>query len=212
VTSTLSPARAAGLSAGLAIGSALLSNFAPLEPWGVLQIGPRLDAIPLLPGIYFGLVVCVGGFLTGTRNPLSLALLLAMIVVAWVCAWKTGYQLYERLERDHPGPIGSAGASVLAPARLAITGLVAGLVGSAITVLGVIIVRRDFRSVANCARTIAIGTAAGTLLACNSVIESMLPLFLVWQPAVAASIAFGLARPKPRPAAPTIGGSAPVET
>ncbi len=61
MTSTLSPARAAGLSAVLAIGSALLSNFAPLEPWRVVQIGPRLDAIPLLPGIYFGLVVCVGG-------------------------------------------------------------------------------------------------------------------------------------------------------
>ncbi len=106
--------------------------------------------------------------MTGTRNRPRLALLLAVTVIAWLCAWKTGYHVYERLERDHPGPIGFGGASALAPALLAIAGAVAGMVGSATTVVGIIIVSRDFRSVANCVRTVAIGAAAGVLLACNS--------------------------------------------
>jgi hypothetical protein len=207
MTSTWSPARAAGLLAVLAVASALLSNFAPLDPWEVLQIGPPRDSIALLPGVYFGLVLGLGVFLIETKSPLRIAVVLVVVVVAWVCAWKTGYEVYGRLEQDFPGPIGFGGASARAPLLLAIAGVVAGIVGSAITVVGIAIVSRDVRSVAVCARTIGIGAAAGAVLAFNSGVESMLPLFLVWQPAVAASIALGLARP----AAPVVAGSARME-
>ena len=77
-------------------------------------------------------------------------------------------------------------------------GLISGCVGSAITCLAVAIACPSFRSFGHWARTIALGTAAGTLLqfaVSNSGAIGFNVLFIVWQCAVAASIAYGL-RPK----------------
>jgi hypothetical protein len=182
------PARTAGLLASLSVGSALLTNFAPADPWDLLQVGPPPDAIPALPGIYYGLVLCVGIFVVETRSALRLAVVLVAVIIAWICAWKTGYELYQHLERSYPGPIGLGGASMRAPTLLAISGVVAGTVGSAITVAGIATVCPNFRSATTCARTIVVGAAAGILLGLQGVIDSMLPLFVVWQPMVAVMI------------------------
>jgi len=86
----------------------------------------------------------------------------------------------------------------LYPYTFAICGFFAGLIGSAITAFGVSIVSADFRSVENWLRTLVIGAAAGVLLQWTDVrilpALAISPLFFVWQPAVAASIVYGLAR------------------
>jgi hypothetical protein len=193
------PARTAGLLASLSVISALLTNFAPADPWELLQVGAPPDVILVLPGLYYGVVLCVGVFLVHTRNALGLAVVLLAVIIAWICAWKAGYELYQYLERHYSGPIGFGGASMRAPFLLAIAGVVAGMVGSAITVTAVATVCRTFRSTTSCARTILVGSVTGVLLGLQAGIDSMLPLFLVWQPMVAAMIGHGLARPKSAP-------------
>ena len=57
----LSAQRAAFFLATLAVVSALVSNFFPYIP--NTDNFPTLGGAPLLPGIYFGLVLCLGVFL-----------------------------------------------------------------------------------------------------------------------------------------------------
>ena len=70
---------------------------------------------------------------------------------------------------------------------------------------------RGLRTAACWTRTVSIGALAGMLLGLNGVMESMLPLFLVWQPAVAASIGHGLGRPGSPPLDAAAAASAPAD-
>ncbi len=79
--------------------------------------------------------------------------------------------------------------------------MVAGLVGSAIVVAAISAVMPAFRTSGAWARTILFGTVAGSLLelindglapALPIHIGSALPLFLVWQVSVAASVGHAL--------------------
>jgi hypothetical protein len=72
-------------------------------------------------------------------------------------------------------------------------GFIAGLVGSLITVAGISFASRDSRTYGTWIRTILIGAVAGLLLQLQA---TLLPLLVVWQTAVAASIAYGLVKPK----------------
>ena len=191
---------AAARLAGLAVLSALLTNFAATDPWDVLQIGTEPDHVLLLPGAYFGAVLAVGLALAGRRQPAALAAAFAAALLAWILAWKTGYRAYVQLERLAPAANALGPAETRTPVLLAGAGFVAGIVGSLITVAGVSLADRRLRSAAGWTGTVAIGALAGLLLGANAVLESMLPLFLAWQPAVAGSIAYALARPGARQA------------
>ncbi len=199
----VSARNAAARLAGLGVVSALLTNFAAADPWGALEIGPQPDHVLLLPGIYFGAVIAIGLALAGTRHATALAAVMLAVLIAWICAWKTGYQVYVQLERLLPATDALGSAETRTPILLAGAGFLAGIVGSLITVAGVALALRSVLTTAAWARTIAIGGLAGVLLGLNATLESMLPLFLVWQPAVAGSIAYAIAgRPSPQPAAP----------
>jgi hypothetical protein len=182
--SKLSPERAAVFLAALAVVSALLSSFAPLDPWEIMTFGPGPERAPLLPGIYFGLVLCVGLSLWETKEAIKLAAALIAVVIAWICAWKTAVEIHRILDGNASGDI---------PYSYAMAGFIAGLVGSLITVAGVSFASRDSRTYGTWIRTILIGAVAGLLLQLQS---TLLPLLLVWQTAVAASIAYGLVKPK----------------
>jgi hypothetical protein len=209
--SKLSPHRAVALLAVLAVVSALLTNFLPSDPWGLLMVGPERDRIPLLPGVYFGAVLLIGLVLNEERRPLGLAVALAATVVAWICAWKTGYEIYMRLDRYSPTSDVLGSVDARAPYLLAAAGLIAGMVGSLITLAGMSFAGRGLRTAACWTRTVSIGALAGMLLGLNGVMESMLPLFLVWQPAVAASIGQALARPGSLPFDAAAAASAPAD-
>ena len=182
--SKLSPERAAFFLGALAVVSALLSSFAPLDPWEILTFGPGPERAPLPPGIYFGLVLCVGLFLWETKEAIKLAVALIVVVIAWICAWKTAVEIHRILDGDASGNI---------PYAYAMAGFIAGLVGSLITVAGVSFASRDSRTYGTWIRTILIGAVAGLLLQLQS---TLLPLLVVWQTAVAASIAYGLVKAK----------------
>jgi hypothetical protein len=184
----LSAARATLFLGVLAIVSALLSNFFPYVP--TTDNFPTLGGAPLLPGIYFGLVLCVGVFLWEKKGPLELAVVLAGVVIAWILAWRTALSVSDFLNQFHAGEIPD---SRKFPYIFAIAGMVSGLVGSLGTVAAVSLASPDFREHSDWLRTIALGTVAGALLHFGDrPYETFLPLFIVWQAAVAASVGYGL--------------------
>jgi Mn2+/Fe2+ NRAMP family transporter len=181
--------KAALFLAALAVGSALLTNFITYLP--NTDNFPMLGNAPLLPGIYFGIVICFGIFLWEERRPLELLVVLVGVVIAWILAYRTAISVHDFLNQFRDGD------SRKLPYIFAITGLVSGLVGSLVTVIAVSLASPDFREHSDWLRTIALGTVAGALMHFGDAPPaSFLPLFIVWQAAVAASIAYGLVIPR----------------
>jgi hypothetical protein len=191
----LSAQRAALLLAALAVGSALLSNFVTYVP--NTDNFPTLGGAPLLPGIYFGLVICFGVFLWEKRGPLELLVVLAGVAIAWILACRTAISVHDFLNNYfHTGGIMEPNSREFS-FNYTISGMVAGLVGSLGTVIAVALASPDFREHSDWLRTIAIGTVAGALLHFGEEPRgAFLPLFIVWQAAVAASVAYGLVIPR----------------
>jgi hypothetical protein len=187
----LSAQKAALFLAALAVGSALLTNYVTYIP--NTNDFPALGGTPLLPGIYFGLVICLGIFLWEERRLLELLVVLAGVVIAWILAYRTAISVHDFLNQFRDGD------SRQLPYIFAITGLVSGLVGSLGTVIAVSLASPDFREHSDWLRTIAIGTVAGALLHFGDTRPgTFLPLFIVWQAAVAASVAYGLVTRRPK--------------
>ena len=186
----LSAQRAAFFLAALGVVSALVSNFFPYLP--NTDNFPTLGGAPLLPGVYFGLVLCLGVFLWERKGPIGLAVVLAGVVIAWILAWRTALSVSDFLNQFHAGDITTADSRKF-PYIYAIAGMMSGLVGSLGTVVAVSLVSPDFREHGDWLRTIAIGTVAGALLHFGDAPNgTFLPLFIVWQGAVAASVGYGL--------------------
>jgi len=182
------PARRALLIAVLAVLFALLSNYA-YDAFGDFTI----LGVPPLPAIYFGILLAIGCALWTSAGKLGAIAILVVTFLAWFAAFKTAEQVHEWLS-DIPG---------ISSYRLFFFFFSGGFVGSFITAFGVSLVAREFPGTKAWSRTVMVGTVAGVLLECLSNenrdqipfhVDSLLPLFLVWQPAVAASIAYGLSR------------------
>jgi hypothetical protein len=192
----LSAPRAAFFLAALAVGSALLTNFVTYIP--NTDNFPTLGGAPLLPAIYFGLVLCLGVFLWEKKGPLDLAVVLVGVAIAWILAWRTAISVHDFLNHLQAGDITIPGGRKF-PYVFAFAGLVAGLVGSLGTVIAVSLASPDFREHSDWLRTIALGTIAGALLHFGDTPnETFLPLFIAWQAAVAASVGYGLVIPRPK--------------
>ena len=187
------PARRALLIAVLAVLFALLSNYA-YDAFGDFAI----LGVPPLPAIYFGILLAIGCTLWTSAGKLDAVAILVVTFLAWFAAFKTAEQVHNWL----------SDVSSIGSYRLFLAGLAGGFVGSSMTAFGVSLVAREFPGTKAWSRTVMVGTVAGVLLECLSNenrdqipfhVDSLLPLFLVWQPAVAASIAYGLPR-RPRDA------------
>jgi hypothetical protein len=79
--------RALALGA-LAVVSALLCNFVPTPDF--LIVGNT----PLLPALWFGLVLCIGAALWATRRSVDLATIMLSSFAAWCAAVETAAGLH----------------------------------------------------------------------------------------------------------------------
>jgi len=144
-------------------------------------------------------VLCIGTALWASRRVFDLSIIMLSSFAAWFAAWKRRRNCIERQVKAALPP------GVFVPSLAYVDvgcGMVAGLVGSAIIVAVISAAVHSFRTSGAWARTIFFGTAAGSLLefinegltpALPIHIGSALPLYLVWQISVAASIAYALA-------------------
>jgi hypothetical protein len=191
--SNASSSNRAIILAALAIVSAILSNFAP-----TLRAPPLLFLnTPLLPGIYFGMVLGLAIWFWVSRSALKILTVLLSTVIAWVAAKNTAEHAFEAIQQMLKEI--AAPDKILPPINfvLAVCGVLGGLVGSAILTFGLSLVCKEFGAFQNWARVVMPGTALGVLLELLVKddklpvhIGTLLPLFLAWQVTVAAIIAY----------------------
>jgi len=187
---SLSAPRAAAFLGAIAIVSALFSNFLTFFP--NTDNFPTLFGAPVLPAIYFGIAIAIGVHLWEKQGAVPLALVMIGILISWTLAWRTAISI-----SDFLGQYQTDGGKF--PYALAIAGIVAGLVGSLGTVISISIASPDFREHSDWLRTIGLGTVSGALLYFgDEPWGTYLPLFVVWQALVAASVAYGLVVPPRR--------------
>lgn len=180
------------LLAALAVISALLTQFAPIDPWKILHItwlhGAEVAA-PILPGVYFGAALAVGAYAWKRNSLFAAGIILVSTAIAWIAAWECAFRTLSHLEQlrtSVAAPLLGAGKPPIA--FFIFAGIVGGFVGGALTLVGISFAIPDFRTVNNWSRTLLVASVAGMLLAID---EKWLSLFIVWQVCVAASIAFG---------------------
>jgi hypothetical protein len=173
--------------------SAVLSNFVGSK---ILWVPTLLSFTPLLPGIYFGMVLVLAIWFWVSRSPLKILTVLLSTVIAWVAARNTAEHAF--------GAIQEMLKEIAAPGNtfpqinfmLAVCGVLGGLVGSTILTFGLSLVCKEFGAFENWARIVMPGTALGVLLELLKDdkfalhVGSLLPLFLAWQMTVAAIIGY----------------------
>src|SRR5262245_21542335 len=192
--------RCATILASCAGISAVLSYFAWHYTLGTSIL--TLSAIPLLPGICFGLVMSLGIRLWVSRRAFKLIAMLLSTVIAWFSAVETQQHVNsligQMLREIAPPPPDTYFYTV--NYMLAVSGVFGGFVGSAMLAFALAPLCKQFRNFDNWALIVMLGTALGILLELAPYdqklpvhIGSLLPLFLSWQMTIAAVVGYGIA-------------------
>jgi hypothetical protein len=179
----------------LATVSAILSNFAPSND--ILWVQPLVTLkTPLLPGIYFGIVLGLAIWFWVSRNALKILTVLFSTVIAWIAAKITAEYAFGEIEQMLK-EIAAPGKPQMINFMLAVCGVLGGLVGSTILTFGLSLVCKEFGAFENWARVVMPGTILGILLELAAEhdkfalhLGTLLPLFLGWQVTVAAIIGY----------------------
>jgi hypothetical protein len=175
--------------------------------WGKETVGPSV-----VPGLLFGAVVAYSCYRFGSRERFTLATAVALIVVGWILAVQVAALVTIQLSQYHATVSNSSiDASIDSesgqpsistkdvPYVGCIGGAIGGLIGGALTALGASLANGRFRRMETWSLTLAAAIAAGLLLETTAYMKEgstfmTAVFFIVWQSAVAASIAYGLRR------------------
>ena len=193
--SNASASNRAIILAALAIVSAILSNFAGSK---ILWVQTLVSlSTPLLPGIYFGMVLGLAIWFWVSRSPLKILTLLLSTVIAWAAARFTAEYAFGAIQQMLKEIAAPGNTFPTINFMFAVCGVLGGLVGSTILTFGLSLVCKEFGAFENWARVVMPGTALGLLLELAEKddklalhLGTLLPLFLVWQVTVAAVIGY----------------------
>jgi serine/threonine protein kinase len=194
------------LFACLGIPSAVLSAYLPLVTRTVFKFegyGPdHFHDQPLAPPIYFAIAICLGLYRLETKRAFDLGKIVVAIWFTWTIAYQFAFYvaLYLSMLAEGLSADMSALAQFLKGYQYGIAGILGGLVGGAGTAASIALVSAKARNAAFFRRTMMIGAAAGALLhfpETNNMFPLYFLLYLIWQPAVAWSIAREFIQPKP---------------
>jgi serine/threonine protein kinase len=194
------------LFACVAIPSAVLSAYLPLETRTVLKFaGYGLDQFhdqPLAPPIYFAIAVCLCLYRRETKRVSNLAKVVVAIYFTWTVAYQFAFYVSQYLSALGETLLTDTNtlAQMLKGYHLGIAGVLGGLVGGAGTAAGIALVSAKVRNAAFFRRTMLIGASAGALLqfpGTDNMFPAYFVLYLIWQPAVAWSVARELVQPRP---------------
>lgn len=158
--------------------SGLLSNYMTLD-------GAELFGVPMLPALFFGVVIALGIYSWESHNPVPMLIVFAGVVIAWWCAFRLAVMLHDEKNKM----------------ALIWIGAVSGFAGALVTSVALWIASEDFRANLSIVKTVLFGAVAGTLLyfmESGGPIHGLGPLFVIWQAGVAGIVGYALAfRPRP---------------
>ena len=150
--------------------------------------GFELFGVPMLPAVFFGIVVALGIYSWEARHPVPMLIVFVGVVIAWWVAYMIALNLYDEKNRI----------------ALLWVGAISGFAGAALTSAALWIASEDFRTTANLTKTMIFGTLAGTLLyfiegsGLIPAQHGLAPLFVIWQAGMGWLIGYALAfRPRP---------------
>ncbi len=147
--------------------------------------GTELFGVPMLPAVFFGVVVVLGIYSWEARHWAPMLIVFAGVAIGWWIAYTLALTLHDPQVRN----------------LLILIGFLSGLLGAAVTSVALFIASEDFRHNRMILKTTAFGAVAGTLLyfvESGGFVHGLALLFVIWQGGMAWLIGRALAfRPRP---------------
>ena len=190
--------RAVAIMAGVGALSGLLSSLpSPLpdlrleEP----EILINAEGIPLHAGVAFGIGVALMLWRWASRDLGKCLLAMAFTLAGWLAAVNTANDVMTAVVSSELfGTLEGAKANREIVGWV-LAGLVGGAIGAGLTAFGAGLAARHIRRFEAWGPIVALGTLLGLLLYPAASLDAVILLFVPWQAAVAAAIAYGLTRP-----------------
>ena len=152
------------------------------------------EGIPLHAGIAFGAGVAIMLRLWASRDLGKCLLAMALIIMGWLAAVNTANDVMNAVVSSELfGTVEGAKASREAVGWI-LAGLVGGAIGAGLTAFGAGVAAQEIRRPEAWSVIVAVGTLYGILLYPAATLDQIALLFVPWQAAVAASIAYAIAR------------------
>ena len=186
------------IMAGVGILTGLLSSLpSPLPDLRLddPQILINAEGIPLHAGIAFGAGMAIMLWLWANRDPGKSLLAMALMLMGWLAAVNTANDVMSTVVASELfGTVEGAKASREVVGWI-LAGFVGGGIGSGLTAFGAGIAAQSIRRLEAWGLIVGAGTLFGLLLYPAASLDLIALLFVPWQAAVAACLAYGLTRP-----------------
>jgi hypothetical protein len=150
--------------------------------------------IPLHAGIAFGAGVAIMLWLWASRDLGKCLLAMALIIMGWLAAVNTANDVMTLVVSSELfGTVQGAKASREVVGWV-LAGLMGGAVGAGLTAFGAGVAAQEIRRPEAWSVIVAVGTLYGILLYPAATLDQIAILFVPWQAAVGASIAYAISR------------------
>jgi hypothetical protein len=153
-------------------------------------------SVPLHAGLAFGGMVAGMLWLWVNRDPTKCLLVLALTLVGWLAAVNTANDVINTIQSSTL--FGTAEGAKTHREMLAwlVGGLLAGAVGAGLTAFGAGIAAPPLRRTEAWTLIAFVGALDGLMLYPAALLDTIVLLFVPWQAAVGAAIAYGLTLPR----------------
>lgn len=186
--------------AGIGVFTGLISSLPSPLPDMRLE-DPELlinaEGIPLHAGIAFGAAIAVMLWRWANRDVGKCLLAMALALMGWLAAVNTANDVMSIVVSSELFGTTEGAKANRETVGWVLAGLVGGAIGAGLTAFGAGIPAQAIRRFEAWALIVATGTLLGLLLYLAARFDAITLLFVPWQAAVAASIAYGLTRPMP---------------
>lgn len=191
--------RAIAVMAALGVVTGLISSLpSPLPDIRLSEPDILINArsVPLHAGVAFGGMVAGMLWLWVSREPTKCLLALALTLVGWLAAVNTANDVINTVQSSTL--FGTAEGAKANREMLAwlVGGLLAGAVGAGLTAFGAGIAAIPLRRTEAWTLIAFVGALAGLFLYPAALLDAIVLLFVPWQAAVGAAIAYGLTWPR----------------
>jgi len=191
--------RAVAIAAGIGAVTGFISGLpSPLPDLRLRD--PELlinaEGIPLHAGVAFGAGVALILWLWAKRDPGKCLLAMALTLMGWLAAVNTANDVMQALVGSELfGTVHGAKASREIIGWL-LAGLIGGGIGAGLTAFGAGVPGEAIRRPQAWGLIVGVGIVCGLLLYPAALADLVMLLFVPWQAAVLASVAYALARPR----------------
>ncbi len=189
--------RAVAIGAGIGVVTGLISSLpSPLPDLRLHDPDVLINAagIPLHAGVAFGAGVAIMLWLWAKRDPAKCLLAMAFTLMGWLAAVNTANDAMQAVVGSELfGTVQGAKASREVVGWI-LGGMFGGAVGAGLTAFGAGVPDEAIRRPQAWILIVIIGAVFGLLLYPAALVDFVMLLFVPWQAAIAASIAYGLAQ------------------